>query len=226
MEHSEQLNDLAKSLVAAQGEFPSIRKTEEGKIKGTTKTGSSYEYSYSYADLASVVETVQPILVKHGLAVSQFVTHEGDQSLLQTYLLHESGQFITHAMPLLLAKQDAQGQGSAITYARRYSYMAVLGLVADEDDDGRAASHQAAQKPASAPHKPAAVPAPEPVNKTDFGKPGLIRPDSMAALKAVMHRKDMTGTKAVEFAEFIIGKPKPESEQEVQSLLAALEAGE
>lgn len=142
MDHSEQLNDLAKALVAAQGEFPTVNKDSNNPF-----------FKSKYAGLPEVMKAAGPTLTKHGLAVSQFVTHEGGDSLLQTYLIHESGQFITHAMPLLLTKQDAQGQGSAITYARRYSYMAVLGLVADEDDDGNAAS-QGTSKPASAPYKP------------------------------------------------------------------------
>ncbi|BCW78305.1 ERF family protein [Arthrobacter sp. NicSoilC5] len=134
--HSEQLNDLAKALVAAQGEFPTVAKDSNNPF-----------FKSKYAALPEVMKAAGPVLTKHGLAVSQFVTHEGSESQLQTYLLHESGQFITHAMPLLLTKQDAQGQGSAITYARRYSYMAVLGLVADEDDDGNAASRLQTKPP-------------------------------------------------------------------------------
>jgi hypothetical protein len=85
------------------------------------------------------------VLSKHGLAVSQFIEvgSADDGSVfdaLRTYLIHESGQFITHVMRLHLPKSDPQGQGSAVTYARRYSYMAVLGLVSDVDDDGNAAS--------------------------------------------------------------------------------------
>lgn len=150
--HSDEIDKLASAMVAAQGEFPNIRKTEEGKISGTSKSGSSYDYSYKYADLSTVVETVQPILLKHKLAVSQFISHsrasgeigsDGKRSgvntdTLTTYLLHESGQYISDSMVLHLVKDDPQGQGSAITYARRYSYMAVLGLVADVDDDGNA----------------------------------------------------------------------------------------
>jgi hypothetical protein len=140
-EHSEQLNELAKALAVAQGEFPKIVATETGKVQGEGKKGA-YEYTYKYADLAGVVETVQPILSKHGLSVAQFISvTEGGNDTLTTWLMHESGQFITSSMRLYLKKDDSQGQGSAVTYARRYSYCAALGLVVDEDDDGNAASN-------------------------------------------------------------------------------------
>jgi hypothetical protein len=128
------LGELAAALSKAQGELPVIVKTEEGTIKGEGKRGS-YEYKYQYADLASVVRTTAPILTKHGLSVSQHpsVTADGMPSLV-TFLLHSSGEFISSEMVLLLTKTDAQGQGSAITYARRYAYCAVLGLVTDDDD--------------------------------------------------------------------------------------------
>jgi hypothetical protein len=148
-EHSEQLNELAKALAVAQGEFPKIVATETGKIQGEGKKGA-YEYTYKYADLAGVVETVQPILSKHGLSLAQFISvTEGGKDTLTTWLMHESGQFITSSMRLYLKKDDSQAQGSAVTYARRYSYCAALGLVVDEDDDGartRAQSHSSPPK--------------------------------------------------------------------------------
>jgi hypothetical protein len=144
-EHSEQLNELAKALAVAQGEFPKIVATEIGKVQGEGKKGA-YEYTYKYADLAGVVETVQPILSKHGLSVAQFISvTDGGNDTLTTWLMHESGQFITSSMRLYLKKDDSQGQGSAVTYARRYSYCAALGLVVDEDDDGAKASMRTAQ---------------------------------------------------------------------------------
>jgi hypothetical protein len=79
-------------------------------------------------------------LNKHGLSVSQFPSHVEGKDALTTFLLHSSGQFIEHSMLLHLPKDDPQGQGSALTYARRYSYMAALGLVADDDDDGNRAT--------------------------------------------------------------------------------------
>jgi hypothetical protein len=129
MERSEQLNELATALNQAQAEFASVPKDSVNPF-----------FKSKYAALPEVVKTAGPVLGAHGLSVSQFVGREGGNDTLTTVLLHASGQFISSTMRLHLAKMDAQGQGSAITYARRYSYMAVLGLVADDDDDGAAAS--------------------------------------------------------------------------------------
>src|SRR4051812_23409091 len=123
MEKSEQLNELAAALAQAQAVFPSILASAEGKIEGTSKqSGTEYKFSYKYADLPSVVEAVRPILAEHGLSVAQFigVTDSGNDTLT-TMLLHTSGQWMSGSMRLYLKKQDSQGQGSAITYARRYS---------------------------------------------------------------------------------------------------------
>ena len=128
-EHSEQLDQLATALASAQAEFTAIPKTETNPF-----------FKSKYAGLPSVVEAASPILTKHGLSVSQHLGCDETGDTLTTWLLHKSGQFIASTMRLHLSKQDAQGQGSATTYARRYAYMGVLGLVADEDDDGNRAS--------------------------------------------------------------------------------------
>ena len=127
---SEFINELATALSAAQAEFSAVPKDKANPF-----------FKSSYADLASVVKTATPVLTKNGLSVSQFITNTEDgRDALVTYLLHSSGQYLAHTMVLHLPKSDPQGQGSAVTYARRYSFMSVLGLVADVDDDGNAAS--------------------------------------------------------------------------------------
>jgi hypothetical protein len=132
------LTKLAPALVALQAD-----------LKPVAKTATNPFFKSKYAPLTEVMESVQPLLAKHKLAVSQFVTHLNGASALRTILIHESGQLLQDIQPLLLVKQDPQGQGSAITYARRYGLMAVLGLVADEDDDGNAASRPAPAKEAA-----------------------------------------------------------------------------
>jgi hypothetical protein len=138
---TEALNELAAGLVAAQGEFAAIPKTADNPF-----------FKSKYAPLEAVVEVTQPILTKHGLAVAQFPTVLDGEPALKTILLHSSGQSISDTMLLCAAKRDPQGQGAAITYARRFAYMSVLGLVADADDDGNHAtrSKQAERKPTPA----------------------------------------------------------------------------
>ena len=133
---SEQINELAAALAKAQAEFSAVPKDSQNPF-----------FKSSYAALPEVVKTATPVLAKHGLAVSQFISvDDNGNDALMTYLIHSSGQYIAHTMKLHLIKDDPQGQGSAVTYARRYSYMAALGLVADVDDDGNAASQPQAQR--------------------------------------------------------------------------------
>lgn len=146
---SSEINELASALVKAQGEFSAIPKSSDNPF-----------FKSKYAALPDVVASATPILSKHGLAVSQFIGRDYDgRDILTTYLLHQSGQFISHEMILHLVPDKngvitPQGQGAATTYARRYSYMACLGLVADEDDDGNTAS-QSFAKPSTPAQKPA-----------------------------------------------------------------------
>ena len=126
---SEQIDQLAAALVAAQAEMPRVAKTKLNPF-----------FKSKYADLASVVDVVGPVISKHGLTVPQFVSHREDRTTLKTFLVHASGQWIGDEMVLHMSKNTPQDQGSAITYARRYAYCSVLGIVADDDDDGNAAS--------------------------------------------------------------------------------------
>jgi hypothetical protein len=129
---SEEINELAGALSKAQGEFTAIPKGETNPF-----------FKSKYAGLPDVIRVAGPVLAQNGLSISQFICQsELGEDLLKTYLMHSSGQFIEHSMKLYLGKLDSQGMGSATTYARRYSYMSVLGLVADEDDDGNRASHK------------------------------------------------------------------------------------
>ena len=137
---TEPLNELAAALVAAQAEFAAIPKTAENPF-----------FKSKYAHLATVISHTQPILAKHGLAVSQHPTTRDGEPALTTWILHSSGQSVKDTMLLYAAKHDPQGQGAAITYARRFAYMAVLGLVADDDDDGNRATQARRAEPKTKP---------------------------------------------------------------------------
>lgn len=129
MIHSPELGELAAALATAQGEFESVSKDSANPF-----------FKSKYASLPNVVKAASPILTAHGLSVSQLLGHDEQGDTLTTVLMHKSGQFIADTMHLRPVKDDPQAQGSATTYGRRYSYMAALGLVADEDDDGNAGS--------------------------------------------------------------------------------------
>jgi len=121
---------LNKALAKAQSEFPLIKKTENNPF-----------FKSKYAGLASILEVVLPILHKNGLYLSQSPINDGDRVGVCTDIIHaESGESLESRFTLSLAKNDPQGAGSAITYARRYALVSMLGLNIDEDDDGNEAS--------------------------------------------------------------------------------------
>lgn len=151
IETSETIGALSSALVDAQGAFEAVAKQANNPF-----------FKSKYADLPAVVEAASPILKANGLAVSQLPDFDGENDLLVTRLIHSSGEWIQSVMRLYLPKKDAQGMGSALTYARRYSYMSILGLVADVDDDGNASAQQAPPPRSSrstAPQAPPAAPA-------------------------------------------------------------------
>lgn len=130
---------FAQAFLAAQKEFPTIAKG---------RTADMGNYKYSYADLGDVLDSALPILHKHGLALSQPPVSAPGQVGVLTRLIHESGHVEDCGELLLSAGNTPQSAGSALTYARRYAACAALGIVADEDDDGRAASrHVAVESP-------------------------------------------------------------------------------
>lgn len=145
MNTSEQINELAKALAAAQGE-----------MKAAAKDAQNPFFKSNYATLESVWNACREPLSKHGLSVVQVPTMDENGLQLVTRLCHASGQWIEGNLALKPSKDDLQGIGSAITYARRYMLGAMAGVATDADDDGNEASTKTrTQKPAPAPVKPA-----------------------------------------------------------------------
>lgn len=144
---SEKIGALAEALAKAQGSMASPAKTKRAKIE--SQKGS---YSYTYADLADVIEATRKPLSDNGLSCCQIISYDGQGLLLTTQLQHASGEWLRSTYPLPLHPRP-QDQGSAITYARRYALCALLGIAAEDDDDGVAAQ---AAKPAQAKAKAAA----------------------------------------------------------------------
>lgn len=130
MNKSESIAGLAAALAKAQGQ-----------MKGAIKDSANPFFKSKYADLASVVEAIRAAFSANGLSYIQTVEpSEKDEVRVETTLLHSSGEWIScGVLSLPVSKVDAQGYGSALTYARRYSLSAAVG-VAPEDDDGNAAS--------------------------------------------------------------------------------------
>lgn len=154
---SEPAGGLWRALLAVQAEAPTLQ-----------KSAINPHFSSSYVPLDKLHEVVIPIINRNGLVwVTCPAVAEDSSPALQYRLVHvDSGESIDGLMPLVLDKATPQGQGSAITYSRRYALMAVLGLVSDSDDDGNAASGHGRKAPARKTKT-----APKPASGSDFLPP-------------------------------------------------------
>lgn len=135
MNQSEQINELAAALSKMQGQVGAVYKNKTAKVQ--MKNGGTY--TYTYADLAGIWETIRPTLMTNGLAVTQ--TFIG--ATIETILMHQSGQWIKSILPLSFEGLKPQELGSLITYMRRYAITSILGISADEDDDGESVQQTA-----------------------------------------------------------------------------------
>lgn len=120
---SEQINELITALAVAQSQ-----------IKGAKKDSKNPYFKSDYADLTSTWEAAREPLTKNGLAVVQTMEYRDEKTILVTTLAHKSGQWIKSFLPLTVMKNDPQGVGSAITYARRYALASILNICPFDDD--------------------------------------------------------------------------------------------
>jgi hypothetical protein len=129
------MHEIAKALVKAQS-----------SMNHAAKDAKNPHFKSSYSSLVSVIDAIRPHLAGNGLAFIQ-KTHDAEGGVcVETVLIHESGQELSFGKLFVPAtKQDAQGYGSALSYAKRYSLQAGLGI-ASEDDDGNAAVKSAPVK--------------------------------------------------------------------------------
>ena len=141
------LGPLFEALARARAKFPVVRLNRTANIP--TKAGKPIKFQY--ADLASVVSAVAPILSEHGLTV----THTFDGATMITTLSHQSGGYIYGEAPMPEWGPDPKKWGAAATYVRRYSLLGIIGLVADEDHDATVLEQEPAPKPAPKPAPPA-----------------------------------------------------------------------
>lgn len=112
----------------------------QAAIKPAIKDANNPAFRSKYADLGAVWEAVKAPLQDAGFSIIQSPDFDGSDMWLKTTILHVSGEKVEGRYPIRPSKQDPQGYGSALTYARRYSISAMLGVIADDDDDGNAAS--------------------------------------------------------------------------------------
>lgn len=141
---SNEINEIVKALVKVQAE-----------IKNPKKEANNPFFKSKYSTLDSVIETYKELCSKNDLVVMENpvskVTESGKTLIgVEILLMHSSGQFINFD-PYLLSpvKNDPQGVGSSITYARRYTLSSVFNIASEDDDDGNGASGNKAVKSAT-----------------------------------------------------------------------------
>ena len=178
-ERSPAIDQLAQALNKAQGALEGAEKNARG-------------HKHEYADLTEVWRVARPVLANNGLAILQIFDRTETGTVLITLLTHESGQFVESRLPLM-AVTDYHALGSAVTYSRRYSLAAILGISNDSKDDdaqgampaqdspriGKRASYPQRAKAQTATHEdgrpraqraapqPTTTPAPIPVDDLD-----------------------------------------------------------
>jgi hypothetical protein len=136
MQKSDSIGALAKALSELQAEMQDVRTDSKNPFFNST-----------YASLGAVLQAARPLLHKHGLSLVQLTTVFDEQPRLVTMLMHSSGEWLSGDYPLIPSKNDPQGLSAAVTYGRRTTLKALLGI-AEEDDDGNSISSAQPKAPA------------------------------------------------------------------------------
>jgi hypothetical protein len=129
IETSDEIGEIAKAIAAAQAQLDNV-----------SKNSVNPHFKSKYADLAAAADAARPAFAAAGVAIIQAPTTKGHLVRITTLFAHGSGQWIRSTLGMKPTKTDPQGVGAAITYARRYSLLAMTGLAPEEDDDANRAS--------------------------------------------------------------------------------------
>ena len=173
---SEAVDKLVQALAKAQGEIGDIPRNRTVTVR--PKSGGQ-EYQFKYATLSAIIDAIRKPLSEAGLAYTQIISHDADTGFyVLTTTLWFGNQFLSSKTPIIVEGSTNQQFGSALTYMKRYALAAILGIAADEDDDGNAADGNEIK---AVKDKAPKAPAPDPISSgikkdipdrfTDEGKP-------------------------------------------------------
>lgn len=201
MEHSESIKNLAKALAKFQGEVKDPAKNEKNPF-----------FKSKYVPLDALIEAVRPTLSANGLSIIQMPSGDDKTISLKTIILHESGEWIeSDLFSLVIAKADAQGAGSGVTYARRYQLGAILNIGWTDDDDGNSISgHEVKSTPAP---KPTPAPTPKP---TAQNRPNKEHEERNRLLKEIGEKAKAKGIEPKDLslaAKFVYSTPTNQVEK-------------
>lgn len=210
MQKSETIGNLAAALTKFQME-----------VSNPKNTSKNPQFNSKYAPLDTVINTVKPILGKFGLAFIQSTGSEEDKIIIKTMLIHESGEWLESDPLILPAYQlkrggekefNAQGAGSAITYGRRYSLSAILGISSEDDDDANGVvfpqNQPVVTQPASSFTNSKKLPKLIGEIKTEWSKKGLQLNQLDAQATKLYGKKltSLTEEQAQDFIDLLTGK--------------------
>jgi hypothetical protein len=202
LQHSDNVGSLAAALAAAQGE-----------LQNAHRNSRNPHFRSTYADLAEIINTVRPVLARHGLAVVQVPSYVDGVASVETLLLHSSGEWVAGTSAAPVVKSDPQGVSSAVTYLRRFSLAAIACIASSdqEDDDGNAAS--------AAPAKPKAeraVLGPKP-------KATLASAEQVDLIRKTMQSSVITDSERAGFDRLLAGgMSKAKATTSIEWLLATI----
>ena len=206
MNKSESIIELAKALSSFQSKMTAVKKDSINPF-----------YKSKYVTLDTIWETIRKPLSKNGLSITQTMgIAMNEKSILETILCHTSGEWISGQQLVNPIKDDPQSLGSAISYARRYSLSAILGIVADEDDDANVAT-----KPESKPLEKPILPK----GKTEI-EPSISTAQTKK-IYALVKEKGITPNKAKAYLKEVFHKmsTKELTISEASRLIEDIEAG-
>lgn len=136
MRHSDNINELAAALAKAQGAFINPPRTREVSVTLKDNKGT---YKFAYSPLSEIMDVIRKPLSDNGLSIAHALDNDDKGVICNTVLMHASGQWISCWVPVIVSDTaNAQGWGSALTYAKRQGITALLAIASDEDDDGNA----------------------------------------------------------------------------------------
>ncbi len=226
MRTSELTDKLFAALVKFQSELKPVSKDTVNPAFPRAK----------YADLAGIFDEVLPLMTANGLGIIQESARHENMARITTRIIHNSNQWIESDLDLMPAKEGPQAFGSAFTYGRRYAMQSLLGITAEEDDDGNRASQpshgrdepnrQPSQPPkSSAPIQPKSPPAGLPPTSSGPVPKGFNKnmQQHQVFLSEVLNKRNVPPHHWDEIANRMHGRPSTEMDKVITEYIEHVE---
>jgi len=198
---SEEIAELVSALAMAQSEIKAPERNRTVKVSPRDQSKTSY--SFKYATLDHIIDIIRGPLTSNGLWFTQIMKDDQGTYILDTRLMHSSGQWLACQVPLIVEGGSNQQFGSALTFMRRYSLTSLLGIAAEEDDDANVADGNAVEQAVD--RKPVS---PKPDVITTNVQPSAQVKDIAPYQVPVNLTADGTGSDWVDFGKILIAYVK------------------